>query len=64
MPDDALKAVHNALAAMPSREEVRQRIAENLHERQVLRQMLRLIEQRQQRPSATAEGLRPEGRDE
>jgi hypothetical protein len=58
MPDDAQKAVNNALAALPSREEIRQRIADNLHERQVLRQMLRLVEQRQQAAPAGAEGRR------
>ena len=57
MAADLKKAVNNALAALPSPEEVRRRIAENLQERQQLRRILKLVEQR--RPSTvTREGRR------
>jgi len=48
MAAELKKKVNNALAALPTREEIRCRIAENIQERQLLRQMLRLIDQRQQ----------------
>jgi hypothetical protein len=48
MAADLKEQVHNALAALPSQEEIRRRIAENLQERQLLRQLLKLTEKRQQ----------------
>lgn len=52
--------VNNALAALPKPEEIRRRIAENLQERQLLRQMLRLVERRQQAATLGKEGRRDE----
>jgi hypothetical protein len=46
MASDLKKAVTNALAALPSPEEIRRRIAENLQERQELRRLLKLVEHR------------------
>lgn len=45
-PQDTL--VSQALEALPSPAEIRHRIAENHKERQILRQMLKLAEQRGQ----------------
>jgi hypothetical protein len=59
MAADLKKAVNNALAALPSREEVRQRIAENLQERQLLRRVLKLIEQREQAAALSKTGGQP-----
>jgi hypothetical protein len=58
MATELKRAVNNALAALPRPEEIRQRIAENLQERQLLRQLLRLVERRRQ--AATV--IHPEGR--
>jgi len=48
MAADLKKAITNALANLPDREAIRRRIAENLQERQLLRRVLKLIEQREQ----------------
>jgi hypothetical protein len=48
MAADLKKTLTDALASLPSQEDIRRRIAENLQERQLLRKLLRLAEQRQQ----------------
>jgi hypothetical protein len=54
MESSLKEAVNNALATLPTQVEIRRRIAENLQERQLLRQVLKVIEQREQ--LAKAEG--------
>jgi len=58
MQTDLKKTLDNALAALPTQEEIRRRIAENLKERQALRQLLRLVEQRKQASAPLDEGPR------
>jgi hypothetical protein len=58
MAADLKKAVNNALVALPGREEIRRRIAENLQERQLLRQMLKLVDQREQAAALNKAGRR------
>ena len=53
MGSDLRKTVKNALASIPSREELRLRLAENLQERQLIRKLLRLAEQREQAAKMT-----------
>lgn len=55
MPEDSKTVVNEVLAALPSPAEIRRRIAENHQERQLLRQLLKLAEQR-----ANTEGHRDE----
>jgi hypothetical protein len=52
------RPIANILATIPDRKEVRLRIAENLQERQLLRKLLRLAEQRYAMESLTKEGRR------
>ena len=54
------KVVNNALAALPDQIEIRRRIAENLQEHQLLRQMLKLVERRQKSIAKSTEGRRHE----
>lgn len=49
-------AVHNALACLPDRDTIRSRIAENLQERQLLRQLLRLVDQHEKTTTARKGG--------
>jgi hypothetical protein len=55
MVADLNQAVSNALSALPTRDEIRRRIAENLQERQLLRQVLKLVEQREQAAALSKE---------
>ncbi|WP_166820014.1 hypothetical protein [Thalassoroseus pseudoceratinae] len=46
MTNELQTRIKEAIADLPTVEEIRTRIAENIHERQILRQMLKLAEQR------------------
>ena len=50
------KPIGTVLSTLPDRDEIRRRIAENIQERQLLRQLLRLAEQRQVVESVAGEG--------
>lgn len=43
---ESLKRTADILAAVPSQEEIKRRLADNIRERQLLRQTLRLVQQR------------------
>jgi hypothetical protein len=55
---DLKQTINRAMEALPDREDILRRIAENLQERQLLRRMLKLVEQRQQPVPLTREGRR------
>jgi hypothetical protein len=48
MAADLRAAIQHTLAALPSREQIHRRIAENLQERRLLREVLKLIDRREQ----------------
>ena len=54
MTADPKTRVSDALADLPDRDEIRRRLAENLQDRLLLRQLLKLVEQRD-RANATVE---------
>jgi len=58
MAAERKEPIRNILATLPDQAEVRRRIAENLQERQLLRQLLRLAEQRRVVESFQTEGRR------
>ena len=51
---ETLKRTVDILAAVPSQEEIKRRLAANIRERQLLRQALRLAEQRDKEVAACA----------
>jgi len=55
MPDDLKRQILNSI---PSPQTLRQRLAENLHERDFLRKMLRLANEKAQVESFSREGRR------
>jgi hypothetical protein len=56
MVGDLNRAISTALSALPTRDEIRRRIAENLRERQLLRRVLKLVDHREQAAALSKEG--------
>lgn len=54
MSSDLKKTVKDAIASLPTPDEIRRRITENLQERLLLRRVLKLSEQREQAASFVA----------
>jgi hypothetical protein len=60
MASDSSKPAKDVLATLPAAADVRRQITENLRERQLLRRMLKLSEQREHLAALDKEGQRHE----